>query len=264
MSVTQFIITLLRSTLILLLPAVLLLTGCEKFKGETDSRFSATGEIIALSGGAGGAANACFTCHGLTGEGDGLSVPRLAGQDLGYLQKQMEDYASGLRADPAMTLVARQLSQEDRRRVSAYYADRPAPPLQVTQRPSAPAIWSHGNTERGITACATCHGQKGQGGGGQPAVASQPSAYTVEQLNRFKSGQRRNDPRGVMATAVNNLTDTEAKEIADWLALMPLLPPSDRVKPAQSAVAQSAETLSAVAQPAGTREVRRPARSDGG
>ena len=243
--------SLLRS---LLWPALLGLAGCDTSYGTTDQRLSATGEVIAMSGGAGGAANACFTCHGLDGGGDGISVPRLAGLDLGYLQKQMEDYASGLRADPVMTPIARSLSQQDRNRVAAYYASMPAPQTDQASETVRPLIWTRGDAERGIPSCASCHGSDGQGAGGQPAVARQPAAYTIEQIARFQSGERRNDPRGVMATAAHALTPDQTQAIADWLAAVPLRPPEKDIQPDQTAVAK----------PAGTREIRRPERSDGG
>ena len=76
------------SALILLLSP---LAACAPPPNETGAAFTETGQIIAMGGGEGGSANACFSCHGLEGEGDGVSVPRLAGLDAGYLQKQMED-----------------------------------------------------------------------------------------------------------------------------------------------------------------------------
>src|SRR3546814_4089299 len=89
--------------------------------------FRATGETIAMSGGNGGAAAACFTCHGLEGEGDGEVSPRLAGLDPGYLHRQLDDYANGRREHEAMRTIALRLPEEDRRKVSAFYASLPAP-----------------------------------------------------------------------------------------------------------------------------------------
>ena len=112
------------------LSVLVLLTGlaaCDSTPGHTDRTFTANGQVIAMSGGAGGAANACFTCHGLDGGGDGVAAPRLAALDAGYLQKQLEDYASGLRPDDAMTRIAKALDQRGRREVAAYYAALPAP-----------------------------------------------------------------------------------------------------------------------------------------
>ncbi len=163
----------------------LTLAACDTTPGATDRAFQASGEIIAMGGGAGGAANACFTCHGLKGEGDGVSTPRLAGLDQGYLQKQMEDYASGLRPDDVMTRVAKGLDQDARRTVAAWYAGLPAPAVRASTV-SPPPIWLTGDTARGITACAACHGVEGQGAGeGQPIVPGSPPPI---RWNRLTAG----------------------------------------------------------------------------
>lgn len=236
-----------------------LLAACDATPGMTDRAFSASGEVIAMSGGPGGAAHACFTCHGLAGQGDGVSTPRLAGLDQGYLQKQMEDYASGLRTDEVMVRVARGLDQEGRRAVAAWYAALPAPAAAPSTPPAAPPpVWFAGDVVRGITACAACHAADGQGeGDGQPIVAGQTAAYTLEQIERWKSGRRRNDPRGVMAAAVQRLTDAESHAIAAWLSAQPV-----SQAPA-SAVASASASAAAAARPAASRETRRPGRSDG-
>ena len=242
-----------------LLALLLSLAACDATPGVTDRAFSASGEMIAMSGGPGGAGNACFTCHGLDGQGDRDAAPRLAGLDQGYLQKQMEDYAGGRRPDDVMTRVARGLDQDSRRAVAAWYAGLPA---DDKARPgpaaSPPPNWITGDARRGITACSACHGAAGQGAGeGQPAVAGQPAAYTLEQIDRWKSGRRRNDPRGVMAAAVQRLTDEEARAIAQWLSDRPASP-----APA-SASASASASVAAAARPAASRETRRPDRSDG-
>src|SRR3546814_10439545 len=79
-------------------------------------RFKRTGHLIALSGGDAGAPNACFACHGLSGEGNGAGAPRLAGLDMGYMARQLEGYAAGLRLHPEMEAIARRLSAADRMR----------------------------------------------------------------------------------------------------------------------------------------------------
>ena len=241
-----------------LLSLLALAAACDSTPGQTDRAFSASGQVIAMSGGPGGAANACFTCHGLNGEGDGVAAPRLAGLDAGYLQKQMEDYASGLRPDDSMTRIAKALDQRSRREVAAYYAAMPAP--SSTAAPTAaPAVYLNGDPARGMVACAACHGERGQGSGagGNPQIAGQPFAYTLEQIERWKSGDRRNDPRGVMAAAVKPLSDPETRAIALWLSRQPASP-----APASAAASGSA-SVDAAARPAASRETRRPGRSDG-
>ena len=228
--------------------------ACSPATNRTGEAFTADGEIIAMGGGEGGPANACFSCHGLDGAGDGVSVPRLAGLDAGYLQKQLSDYAQDLRADPVMTPIARWLDDADQRAVAAWYAALPPPPAARAARPP-PAIYLDGAPERGVAACASCHGGDGQGvGPGNPAISGQPAAYTLDQLRRWKTAERRNDPRGVMAGAVAGLTEAEMRAIAAWLETAPTAPP-----PASDAASASAAAAVA-ARPGASRGTRRPDR----
>ena len=235
----------------LLLGLALAVGGCSLPSNETGEALTRTGETVAMSGGDGGASNACFTCHGLDGAGDGVSVPRLAGLHAGYLQKQMEDYASDLRHDDAMTRIAARLDQGQRRAVAAFYADLPAPASATVSTPP-PAIWLRGDASRGVTACATCHGPAGLGvGPGNPSVAGQPAAYVVEQIGRWREGKRRNDPRGVMALAVAGLTDAEIAAIGRWLEHRSASP-----APGSDAASVSA-AATAAARPAPLHEAHR-------
>ncbi len=234
--------------------ALAALAACSPASNDTGAAFTATGEIIAMGGGEGGPANACFSCHGLDGTGDGVSVPRLAGLDVGYLQKQMSDYANDLRADPVMTPIARWLNDDDQRAVAAWYAAMPAPGPKRAAGP-APAIYLIGDPARGAPACASCHGADGLGvGAGNPAISGQPAAYTLDQLRRWKRAERRNDPRSVMTDAVAGLTDVELSTIAVWLEHAPTAPP-----PASDAATVSAAE-SASAGSAASRGPRRPGR----
>lgn len=228
--------------------------ACDLPPSTTDAALTETGELVALSGGAGGAANACFTCHGMKGQGDGVSVPRLAGLDAGYLQKQMEDYASDIRHHDVMSTIARRMDADSRRDVALYYASLPAPATSAASRP-LPAIWSQGDPARDVPSCAACHGMNGEGvGPGNPALSGQPAAYTIDQLMRWKRAERRNDPRSVMTLAVADLTQREVSAIALWLETQPVSP-----SPA-SDVASASAAATAAARSGPSRGERRPDR----
>lgn len=238
-----------------LIAALAALAGCTLPASETDVALTQTGELVALSGGASGAPNACFTCHGMEGQGDGVSVPRLAGLDAGYLQKQMEDYAADVRHHDVMSAIARRMDPDSRRDVALYYASLPPPVTPVVPARPMPAVWSRGDPERGVLACATCHGADGQGvGPGNPAVAGQPAAYTIDQLEQWQGAERRNDPRNVMGLAVAGLTPREISAIGLWLETRPAAP-----APASDAASASAAAAAAAA-PEAYREPRRPDR----
>lgn len=241
---------------VLVLALAGLLVACRPPPAGEDL-FSADGETIAMSGGRGGAANACFRCHGLDGAGDKVSVPRLAGLEAGYLQKQLEDYASQLRLDRAMHEAARWLSASDRRAVAAYYSAMPAAPSPASPV-RAPAVWEMGDRARGLAACAACHGDDGRGvGSGGPALAGQPHAYTLGQIQAWRTAERRNDPGGLMSSAVATLTPEEGRAIAFWLEQQPAFP-----RPYSDA-ARLSGAEAAAAQLAASRGKRRPGRSGG-
>ena len=223
---------------------LLALTACDRPDSRTDAALSATGRTIALSGGAGGADKACFACHGLDGGGDGVSTPRLAGLEAGYLQKQMEDYASGLRPDPVMTPVAKALDDQASRAVVGYYAALPM--ASGGDGGAAPALWSRGDPSRGLKPCAVCHGDQAQGVGvGGPALAGQPEAYTREQVERWRLAKRRNDPRGAMGDIARKLTSSEVDALAAWLRRTPVSPAPASDAASASASSQAAGRLAA-------------------
>jgi cytochrome c553 len=74
----------------------------------------------------------CQTCHGLDGQAKLPEAPNLAGQSDIYLAKTLNDYRSGARKNEMMSLVARNLKDEDIADLAAYYAAIPvtvgAPP----------------------------------------------------------------------------------------------------------------------------------------
>lgn len=199
--------------------ALAALGGCGN--GGGNPAFRATGEVIALGGGDGGAAHACATCHGLRGEGDGRLTPRLAGLDAGYLRRQLDDYANGRRQHADMRAIVRRLSGADRGRVSAYYASLPATALVL---PETSALYA--------AKCAQCHGARGEGmGPGNPPLAGQPPAYVEAQILAWRSGKRR-DPMGVMMAVSRELAPAEIQLLADHGEAAP---PPVRPRPVRAA-----------------------------
>lgn len=184
-----------------------------------DDAFSATGQMVALSGGDGGPTHACVSCHGLRGEGDGRDAPRLAGLDRGYLERQLDDYATGRRDHAAMRTIARRLSGPARGRVASYYAALTPPPAAGASGVLASDLYLRGDTARGLAPCASCHGVNGEGGGpANPPLAGQPPAYLASQLHAWREGRRYNDPLGKMREISRRLSEAEVAALARYAA----------------------------------------------
>ena len=76
-------------------------------------------------------------------------------------------------------------------------------------------LYSAGDATRGVIACITCHGPKGQSAAGTwPKLAAQHSAYVAKQLRNYKDGTRANPIMMGMAAA---LTDQDMNNIAAFL-----------------------------------------------
>lgn len=187
------------------------------------------GHLIAVGGGAGGAGAACFTCHGLQGQGDaGAAFPRLAGLDAHYLAKQMGDYASGSRPNGAMTPIAHQLSAVDHQSVALYYAglSARAVPRTAAADPGVlqqgAVLYAQGSAERGIQACSNCHGPAAIGlNRTYPALGGQPDAYSAGQLRLWQEGTRANDIADVMGSLARRMTDEDIRAVSAYIATLP-------------------------------------------
>jgi cytochrome c553 len=181
-----------------------------------------SGEAIAFGAGSGGPADACFQCHGLKGEGDGLA-PRLAGQSMGYLVKQMEDYAHRWRDHRDMSPIAARLSAGERFAVAAYYAglgDRR--PGQLRPAATGWTLYLDGDPERDLPPCGRCHGPRGRGvGHAYPALSAQPVEYVSAQLHAIRQSRRRNDPQDAMGSIARKLTPAEIEAVASYVAGLP-------------------------------------------
>lgn len=64
----------------------------------------------------------CAGCHGEKGLAPAPLYPNLAGQNHAYLVKQLEAFQNGMRNDPIMSPIAKNLVEEDISDIAAYYA----------------------------------------------------------------------------------------------------------------------------------------------
>lgn len=205
--------------------AVTLSTGCTD-TAPVAGPFEQSGELIALSGGDAGAANACIVCHGLNGEGDGHLSPQLAGLDPGYIVRQLELYETGQRRHEAMEAIAAQLSWDARLKVARYYAalETPRTPAADAQTctPAALELVFSGDASRDLPACTACHGgDLGGAGAAGPPLSWQTAAYNESQLRAWRNGRRYGDPQGAMGEVSRRLHERELQAVAACVANPP-------------------------------------------
>jgi len=172
------------------------------------------------------AANApCAACHGANGEGSAAAhVPRIAGQSAEYLEKQLNDYASGARDNAIMSNFAKALSAEQRGDFAKRYAAMSAPFL--TEPAAAPKLLARGHQlayqgdeSLRVQACNACHGPDGSGVlHAAPYLAGQSSEYLGSALKAFQTGSRKNDAGELMRSVATRLKDADIAAAAAYFA----------------------------------------------
>lgn len=163
----------------------------------------------------------CSGCHGNEGVSVGNVIPNLAGQHASYIIKELHDYATGeTRKNENMTQALKNLPASDYAKVAEFYASQPIPQGQTPQKyvKLGEQLYRGGDPSRQITACIACHGPRGYGNGPAkfPVLSGQKPEYTLQQLQNFKSHQRKNDLNGIMRNIAEKLTEKDMKALAHY------------------------------------------------
>jgi cytochrome c553 len=166
------------------------------------------------------ASGACSACHSIDGSRGAPANPILAGQHPEYLAKQLQEFKSGKRKNAVMAGFAATLSEDDMRHVAAFYASKQAKPGAAKNKDTirlGERIWRGGLADKGVPACAACHGPAGSGIPAQyPRLGGQHAEYTESQMLGFRSGSRANNAQ--MMTIASKLNDLEIKAVSDYIA----------------------------------------------
>lgn len=172
----------------------------------------------------------CAGCHGADGNSMVPTFPKLAGQNAKYTIKQLQDMKAGARVVPEMAAFLPGLSDQDIEDIAAYYESQTpkvgkADPELVEL---GEQVYRAGNTESGVTACAACHGAKGNGmpSAGYPLLSGQHADYIEKQLKAFRASGRGDEAgpyrdndgesRMMRATAAR-LSDSEIKALSSYI-----------------------------------------------
>lgn len=173
------------------------------------------------------AAGVCAACHGADGNSPTPVNPTLAGQIPEYLYKQLVNFNAAPGKEPErknaiMQGMVANLSAQDKRNLAAYFAAQGPKPLAAKNKETielGQRIYRAGIAERGVPACASCHGATGGGMPAQyPRLAGQWADYTVAQMKAWRSGERANDQNRMMRTIASRMNDAEIAAVADYIA----------------------------------------------
>lgn len=102
--------------------------------------------------------------------------------------------------------------------------------------PAPPSAYA----QRFATLCAACHGANGRSDlPGTPALAGQPSFYTITQLFLFREGRRGNE---AMTAIAKTMTDADLRGFSDFIGTLPPVPaPAPAIAPDAARMRRGAE-----------------------
>lgn len=167
-------------------------------------------------------AQACAACHGANGNSANPQWPNLAGQHADYLYEQLQYFKSGARQNAIMNGQAAGLSEQDMADIAAYYASLEMEVGETSEDLAelGRSIYLGGIGEKGVPACAACHGPAGQGipGTGYPRLGGQKAVYVSQQLQAYRSGNRSGyGQASVMNSIAANLSDEEIEAVSSYV-----------------------------------------------
>ena len=189
----------------LFLAAVL---GTAAFSLPATAGNPARGEVIA--------AERCVTCHGADGKAALAEIPRLAGQQAGFITLQMILFREGLRQVPAMQAPTEKLSDSDIEALAAYFAGLPSSPPE-DRTPRDEALMARGQTISTARNCGVCHLPNYAGRAQMPRLTHQHEAFLAHTMAEYRDGKR----VGIdtqMNGAVQGLSDADIAALAHYLA----------------------------------------------
>lgn len=196
--------------------AVLALGGCSTLDRSRDVGNPAVpGKTLALQ--------VCSNCHGVDGNSKSPNFPRLSAQQEPYLVLQLKSFRGHDRRDPAgfeyMWGLSRMLTDAQIAGIASYFhAQAPSanPAGSGPEAAAGKAIFETGLPEQHVPACASCHGENGEGHDAFPRLAGQHADYVRKQLLVFQRTEER--PEGaVMKVVAHELRPAQIAAVADYV-----------------------------------------------
>ncbi|MDQ7090324.1 MAG: c-type cytochrome [Methylococcales bacterium] len=152
----------------------------------------------------------CANCHGEKGISTSFVFPNLAGQKAGYIAAQLRAFKKGTRTNSMMQPFAKKLSTDDINNLAAFFASQKN---ETIHHPETNIIKKE--TASKAQMCKGCHGKNGEGRGTFPRLTSQHVHYLEQQLNNFKSGDRKGGP---MSGIAKSLTEDDIKQLSHYFS----------------------------------------------
>jgi cytochrome c553 len=166
----------------------------------------------------------CEVCHGPSARGfvGYYPIPRLAGQQITYIENQLRGFIERKRSNPIMINVSHVLSPAMITALATNFHNlNPAPAADGPNELVAAGkkIYEEGVPSASVPPCASCHGPQAKGNGQFPRLAGQLYPYIVRQLTNW-STERAEELSGIMAPIAHHLTKPQLEAVAAYVSYL--------------------------------------------
>ena len=171
----------------------------------------------------------CEVCHGVAAQGfrGYYPIPRLAGQQVEYLQNQLQAFIEHRRTNNIMFNVGHVLSPAMIAALTDDFRDLNPKPLGGAPKDLVDAgkkIFTEGIADANIPPCASCHGPDAKGNGAFPRLAGQLYDYLTAKLTNWDKERGQNpdkpDTSAIMEPIAHGLNQAQIKAVASYLSYL--------------------------------------------
>jgi len=156
----------------------------------------------------------CHACHGENGISQTIEVPSLAGMPANFTLIQLFLFRQKTRRVEIMNDLAKDMTDDDLRKFSEYFAKLPPPRASDTPDP---AIAERAAAAIAKYRCASCHNPDFSGRDQMPRLAAQREDYLLKALRDYKAATRPGyEP--TMDELMRPVSDTEIVDLAYYLS----------------------------------------------
>jgi cytochrome c553 len=156
----------------------------------------------------------CKACHGEKGISETSDVPSLAGIPANYGLIQLYLFRAKMRKVEIMNDVTKDMTDDDLRVFSDYFAKLPPP---TASGPADPAVTARAQAVIAKNHCGSCHNADFSGREQMPRLAAQREDYLLKALRDYKSGSRPGYD-ATMDEVIRPVTDADIADLAHYLA----------------------------------------------
>jgi cytochrome c553 len=157
----------------------------------------------------------CLACHGEKGISETSEVPSLAGMPADFTLIQLFLFRQGTRKIEIMNDLAKDMTDDDLRKFSQYFA-KLAPPGASGDAPD-PQIAARAQAVIAANHCASCHNPDFSGREQMPRLAGQREDYLLKALRDYKAATRPGYD-ATMDEVIRPITEAQIVDLAHYLA----------------------------------------------